>query len=302
MKILAGPSGVVLFVLLAACEADAVLEELPGTELAVGPALVASAALPGRDLTLTVSGATPRTTIRLVSGTGPGAGPCLPVLGGGCLGVAGAALVGGKRADATGAATWTFPIALTAPIGLSRAWQAVVEVGGQAATTAVLVTAVQDPVDVCDTSGAGWSAPAASWECEVLGLINDLRAQGGADCGTNGVFGPTFPLVMTEELQLAARVHTRWMADNNTLTHASPGGPLGDTLIERVENAGYTSWRRLEENIAEGVGTPQATANLWMRSDDHCANLMSPQVRDLGVGTATGSGATWWTAVFGQPR
>lgn len=287
---------------LGACGVDPVPGDLPTEQLAPPAGIAASVGLPGRDLVVRVSGAPAGASVSLVLGTAPGAGVCPPVLGGGCLGVVDAALVGSRRADPSGGASWSFPIQWTAPIGLSRAWQGVVAAGGVAVASDVVVTAVADPYDVCDRGGAGWSGPSAVEECEVLGVINDLRARGGVDCGVHGIQGATGPLIMADTLQVAARVHTQWMADHATFSHASPGGPLGDTLVQRVENAGYTSWRRVEENIARGSPHAAGAVDQWLRSDDHCANLMSPAVRDLGVGTATGGGATWWTAVFASAR
>ena len=107
---------------------------------------------------------------------------------------------------------------------------------------------------------------------------------------------------MNEDLQLAARAHTAWMAASTTLTHASPGGPLGDTLQERVQTVGYGRWRRLSETIGRGQATPEGIVDAWLASPNHCADVLSRRVRDLGIGRESSSaGVAYWTAVQAEP-
>ena len=72
----------------------------------------------GEVWTATAVGATPGASVSLVLGEAVGAGACLPALGGGCLGVTGAARrIGVARADAGGVARWSLPLPAAAPWG-----------------------------------------------------------------------------------------------------------------------------------------------------------------------------------------
>ncbi|MBW2277487.1 MAG: CAP domain-containing protein [Deltaproteobacteria bacterium] len=149
----------------------------------------------------------------------------------------------------------------------------------------------------CDSYVEDWDADWAALEEEVLVLVNAERAD-GANCGSEGYFGPADPLTMHPLLRCAARAHSKWMGVNNSMTHASPGGPFGDDMVERAEYAGYTSWSYLGENIAQWYATPSAVMAAWMSSDGHCSNIMSPDFEEIGVGYYY-DGTAWWTQDFG---
>lgn len=154
----------------------------------------------------------------------------------------------------------------------------------------------------CDVSGEGyWDPEWAGLECEVLELVNQHRAA-GADCGEYGSFGSTGPLAMQDQLREAARFHSQWMGDTGSFSHESPGGPNGDDWVDRIENAGYTGYTTLGENIAAGSATAQGVIDQWMSSDPHCANIMEPAFEDIGVGYAYAEGSEYghyWTQDFG---
>jgi uncharacterized protein YkwD len=151
----------------------------------------------------------------------------------------------------------------------------------------------------CNASGDGMQDPAlAELECEQLELTNLVRSE-GADCGVYGWFGSTGPLTMQDELRYAARVHSYWMADTGSFSHDSPGGPLGDSMSERITEAGY-DWRQIAENIASGYSTASDVTRGWVDSDGHCANLMDPDLEEIGIGIAEG-GQLYWTQDFGTP-
>jgi len=151
----------------------------------------------------------------------------------------------------------------------------------------------------CDTDGD--SAEAYPQECRVLELVNQHRAQ-GADCGSEGSFDPAPPLTMNGLLLEAARRHSQDMGERNYFSHDSPDGPNGDTMSDRIENAGYTGWMTIGENIACGLSSPDDTMAGWMASDGHCANIMSPHFEEIGVGYAQVDGSDYvfyWTQDFG---
>jgi uncharacterized protein YkwD len=143
-----------------------------------------------------------------------------------------------------------------------------------------------------------WSA----LEQQVLQATNERRAE-GADCGSEGSFGPASPLAMQNQLRAAARRHSWHMGEAGYFEHESPGGPCGTTPWDRIETAGYTSWTALGENIAAGYPDIQALMNGWMGSDGHCANIMSPSFKEIGIGYASVPGSpytVYWTQDFGS--
>ena len=103
-------------------------------------------------------------------------------------------------------------------------------------------------------------------------------------------------------LTQAAAGHALDMAMKNYFSHTSADGR---TLADRINATGYT-WSALGENIAAGYPSVNAVVDGWMASDGHCANLMSPNFRDIGfacvAGTSTSAYRTYWTLDLGKPR
>ncbi len=147
----------------------------------------------------------------------------------------------------------------------------------------------------------GWTA----WEEEVLQLVNERRAA-GANCGSEGTFGPAEPLTMSPELRCSARLHSKDMAENNYFDHTSLDGR---DPFDRMADAGYSGGSG-GENIASGQMSPQDVMSGWMGSDGHCANIMRANYTEIGIGyyEVAGSGGGWWdgssrlwTQNFGGP-
>lgn len=148
----------------------------------------------------------------------------------------------------------------------------------------------------CDATN-GWDSGYSAMEQEVLSLVNMHRSQ-GANCGSQGNFGPTSPLTMQSNLRCAARVHTKDMADRNYFDHTNPDG---DGPQPRIEAAGYMGWTGWGENIAAGSPDAAGSVGQWMGSDGHCANIMNPDFTEIGVGYYPGGQyGHLWTQVFGR--
>jgi uncharacterized protein YkwD len=102
----------------------------------------------------------------------------------------------------------------------------------------------------------------------------------------------------------AARAHSQDMIVRNYFSHTSADGR---SFVQRVDGAGYTGWTNLAENIAWGSGTlgePSTIFTNWMNSPGHKANILNPNLREIGIGVASGtfqgySGARVYTADFG---
>jgi uncharacterized protein YkwD len=139
-----------------------------------------------------------------------------------------------------------------------------------------------------------WDPAYAAFEDEIVVLVNQYRAQ-GANCGGEEM-PPVGPLTMDPNLQCAARVHTKDMADRDFFDHDNPDG---DGPSDRMEAAGYDG-RGWGENIAAGRDTPEDTMDQWMNSPGHCSNIMAEDFSVIGVGYYPGGEyGHLWTQTFG---
>lgn len=106
-------------------------------------------------------------------------------------------------------------------------------------------------------------------------------------------------------LQKAARAHSRDMIQRDYFSHDTKGG---GTFAQRLRKFGYTNYSLIAENIAGGngsYGSPDSTMRSWMDSPGHRSNILDGRLREIGIGTYTGtykgySGWTMYTADFGR--
>lgn len=178
------------------------------------------------------------------------------------------------------AATYTTP-ALSATTSY---WVRVSDATGSVDSSTAVLTISSSP------------SPSASFEDQVLTLVNQERAA-GATCGGTA-YPPAGALYMHPQLRDAARAHSQDMATQDYFSHTSLDGR---TFADRIRGAGYTA-SPIGENIGAGYASPQAVVAGWMSSPGHCVNIMSASYRALGVGYAYTSGSTYrhyWTQNFG---
>lgn len=136
--------------------------------------------------------------------------------------------------------------------------------------------------------------PPSSFAQQVLTLTNQARTQ-ARSCGGQS-FAATSPLSWNDQLAQAAQGHAADMAAKNYFDHNSQDGR---TPWQRIAATGYQG-RMLAENIAAGQRTPEAVVQGWLNSPGHCANIMNPGLKELGVGYATGgSYGSYWVQDFG---
>jgi uncharacterized protein YkwD len=140
---------------------------------------------------------------------------------------------------------------------------------------------------------ASWDGAWASFEEEVVELVNEWRAA-GADCGSTGEFEPAGPLAMDASLRCAARSHSMDMSERDFFDHENLDGLGPGDRLDLAEYDG-SAWG---ENIAWGYATPEAVVAGWMNSPGHCANIMTAHFTLIGVGYYSGS---YWTQTFGRP-
>lgn len=150
-----------------------------------------------------------------------------------------------------------------------------------------------------------------------LQAINEAR---GSDrrCGSEGYFSATSDLRWSDALYKAAYEHSNDLAQTNTFEHRGSGRNSdytrevlnlgqGSTFRERIENNGYTDVKAISENITAGTirDTAQKAVDAWLKSDGHCANLMNPDFRDVGMAHVEKVGTTYkhyWTQNFGRTQ
>ena len=125
-------------------------------------------------------------------------------------------------------------------------------------------------------SGAHAAGAGRRQERAILCLVNRQRARHGLR-----------RLRARRTLARAAERHARDMSRHNFFAHY---GRRGSTPRSRVRRAGYRC-RTIGENLAYGrgyPGTPAGIVAMWMASPPHRQTMLSPRVRDLGVGAARG--------------
>lgn len=118
--------------------------------------------------------------------------------------------------------------------------------------------------------------------------INTAREQAGLGA-----------LPRSARLDRAARDIACDNAARGRLSHRSGSG---SDLSARLQKAGY-GFRAAGENLGQGYRSPARAVQGWMNSPGHRQNLLSPQVRELGVAVALGTNGTrFYAMVAAAPR
>ncbi len=126
------------------------------------------------------------------------------------------------------------------------------------------------------------------WAEEVLLHVNEERQAAGL-----------LPLAWDERAAEVAYAHAWDMDVEGFFDHVNPQG-LGPE--ERLAAAGF-ALTLVGENIARGVGTPEAVVRAWMESPGHEANILTPGFTRAGVGVHTGpADGPWWTLDLFRPE
>ncbi len=134
---------------------------------------------------------------------------------------------------------------------------------------------------------------------EILTYLNQARAK-SCLCGST-TYPATTPLQLNAKLNVASDKHALDMATYNYFSHT---GRDGSQPWDRMTREGYI-WRNAGENIAAGYATTRAVVDGWLKSPGHCANIMNPNFKEVGVGYAYGASSTYkhyWVNDFGTQR
>ena len=155
----------------------------------------------------------------------------------------------------------------------------------------------------------------SEFKADYLLALNKVRGV-QQNCGVEGDFLATTALTWNSKLYQAAYEHSYDLATTNTFSHSGSGQAtditgvkLGksSTFNERIEAYGYTSYSTIGENIGAGTNSDTATKIVLqlMASDGHCANIMNPKYKEVGMAMSTNTNSKfvyYWTQNFGTAR
>jgi len=147
------------------------------------------------------------------------------------------------------------------------------------------------PVASSGTGGTSGTTPSSSSiAADIVKYTNNARAR-------NGVA----PLVANQKLMDAARIQAQQMAQYQVADHTISGAPY-PTLLSRLQAVGYV-YSKAAENVAWNQRDAQSVLNSWMTSSSHRANILDPNLKEIGAALARSSkGEPYWIQVFGTPR
>lgn len=127
--------------------------------------------------------------------------------------------------------------------------------------------------------------------------INALRRQ-PAQCASTGA--DMQRLSWESRLAASAQEQARDLAVQDRLSHVdSRNRGLG----VRLRSVGYAA-AGAGENLAAGQSDIDDALQAWLASPSHCANLMQPEYRDVGLACVQRRGSRYerfWVAHFGVP-
>lgn len=125
---------------------------------------------------------------------------------------------------------------------------------------------------------------ASEVELLMLQLINEERTSRGLD-----------PLTINNDLNTSSEDHSQWMLDTDIFSHTGVGGSSSNDRIDASDYALDGSWRTAEnigwqsERGAEGITDDVADIHeSLMNSPGHRANILDPDLEDIGIGIETG--------------
>jgi uncharacterized protein YkwD len=95
----------------------------------------------------------------------------------------------------------------------------------------------------------------------------------------------------------ASLAHSLDMAKKGFLHHTdSDRKDPGD----RITGLGYI-WSAYGENVAESYHSPEEVVKGWLKSRNHCENIMNPSFKEAGSAHARGPRGIYWTLLLAAP-
>ena len=132
---------------------------------------------------------------------------------------------------------------------------------------------------------------------QVVDQLNDVR-RGAAPCAAAGAAMQR--LSWESRLAASAREQAMDLAVQDRLSHVDSRNRSFGT---RLRSVGYAA-AGAGENLAAGQTDIDDALQAWLASPSHCANLMQPEYRDVGVACMQRRGSRYerfWVAHFGVP-
>jgi len=123
----------------------------------------------------------------------------------------------------------------------------------------------------------------------LLQLVNKVR-QSGCQCGSTYYY-PAPPLTWNDKLEAAALGHSKDMYTNHYFSHVAKDGSKGGARIDAV---GYR-WMAYGENIGMGYSKEKEVVDAWLKSPEHCKNIMNKMYKEMGAARV----GNYWTQDFG---
>lgn len=163
-------------------------------------------------------------------------------------------------------------------------------------TAGVTNSSIQSPATTATDNDTTCGMP--NFQAEFIALVNSARAK-GAVCG-EVTRKSSKPLVWNDLLSLASLVHSSDMAFNNFFDHNSP---RTGTLRERIRGTGF-QYEEAGENLAGGQTSIAKVVNDWLQSPSHCANMLNPEFKVMGVACKRNTAAyykNYWTLEMALP-
>ena len=140
------------------------------------------------------------------------------------------------------------------------------------------------PLILCSAASLAQTTSAA--ERQLLNAVNQERQAHGLPS-----------LKPDEALANAARHHAQRMAEQGTISHQLPGEP---SLSPRAKAAGaHFTW--ISENVDEGPN-PAAIHQSFMKSPQHRANIVDPDMDSAGIGVAQRNGQLFAAEDFSKAK
>jgi uncharacterized protein YkwD len=106
--------------------------------------------------------------------------------------------------------------------------------------------------------------------------------------------------------QTTLREAAQWLADDMAKkSYLSHTDSLSRDFSTRLRDFGYANFTAMAENIGLGAPDPAKAVANWMKSPGHRANILNPELTEIGVGyayNATDTNRHYWVQDFGRRR
>lgn len=126
-----------------------------------------------------------------------------------------------------------------------------------------------------------WEPDPSEYAVQVAMLVNQLRQENGL-----------YELELSETLFDIAQLRAE-----ETATMFSHMRPDGRSCFSVYDDWGLSYWY-VAENIAAGQTDPESVINTWLNSPGHKANMLSENVKFIGVGYVNYNGVNYWVQDF----